>query len=130
MYVIRPHGVSRMTFHCSFGVHTSGVRFWSLTASQPARAAPSTIFLASSIDPLWLIPISAITKTGSPSPTSRLPILTHFLLIVSSLLGPRGPPALPDGEAAIDHDVGSGEVARCITRQKDERASVLAWLGH
>ena len=39
--VIRPQGVSRSMSHWSRGVQISGVRFWNLTASQPASAATS-----------------------------------------------------------------------------------------
>ena len=46
------------------GTHFSGVRFWNFTASAPASTAPSIMRLASSSEPLWLMPISAITKTG------------------------------------------------------------------
>ena len=42
--------------HWSRGTHSSGVRFWNLTASAPASTAPSMSFLASSSDPLWLMP--------------------------------------------------------------------------
>src|SRR5262245_35784468 len=77
MYVMRPQGVSRSTRHCSAGTHRSGVRFWNFTASAPAKQAPSTSLRASSSEPLWLMPISAMTKTGSPSPTQRGPMRTR-----------------------------------------------------
>jgi len=43
------------------GTHFSGVRFWNFTASAPASTAASMSRLASSTEPLWLMPISAIT---------------------------------------------------------------------
>ena len=61
MYFIRPHGVSRSLSHSLFGVQISGVRFWNLTQFAPAWTAPSMICFARSSDPLWLMPISAIT---------------------------------------------------------------------
>src|SRR5712691_8096941 len=131
MYLIVPHGVSRRTFHCSFGVQSSGVRFCSLTASHPARTAPSTICLASATEPLWLIPISAMTNSGSPSPTHLFPIRTAFL-IVAARFPSAGPTcvALPNGEATIDDDVGSGEVARSIACQKYDRSAVVVCIRH
>src|SRR5262245_28562620 len=78
---MRPQGVSRSTSHCSGGTQSSGVRFWNLTASAPARHAPSTSRRAVSRQPLWLMPISATTNTGSPSPTKRPPMRTLALLI-------------------------------------------------
>ena len=47
--------------HWSRGVQTSGVRFWNLTASQPASAAASMRAMAFASSPLWLIPISPVT---------------------------------------------------------------------
>ncbi len=47
--------------HWSRGVHTSGVRFWNFTASQPASAAASISAKAFSSSPLWLMPISPMT---------------------------------------------------------------------
>ena len=61
MYVIRPQGVSRSMSHWSRGVQISGVRFWNLTASQPASAAASMSAKALSRSPLWLMPISPVT---------------------------------------------------------------------
>src|SRR6476661_2763173 len=52
------------------------VRFWNLTASQPALAAAPISFFARPTSPLWLIPISAMKKTGRPGPTSRPPMET------------------------------------------------------
>ena len=78
---MRPQGVSRSSSHCSFGTQSSGVRFWNFTASAPDSTAPSISFFAISSDPLWLIPISAITNTGSPSPTARSPIRTTARLM-------------------------------------------------
>src|SRR5438094_5195293 len=71
-----PHGVGRMASRSAGGTQTSGVRFWNFTASQPARAAASTSLRAMSRSPLWLIPISAATYVGCPSPTRRSPIRT------------------------------------------------------
>src|SRR5262245_37731921 len=82
MYVMRPHGVSRSRSHWSLGTQSSGVRFWNFTASAPARHAPSTSRRAVSREPLWLIPISAITNTSSPSPTQRPPRRTLGLLML------------------------------------------------
>src|SRR5262249_32456829 len=92
---MRPPGGSRPRDHCSPGTHSSGVRFWNLTASAPERQAASIIRLASSREPLWLIPISAITKIGSPSPTRRLPTCTmaRVALLVMLLIDP--PPLSP-----------------------------------
>jgi len=50
-----------MTSRCSGGTQISGVRFWNLTASQPASAAMSMSCRAMSRSPLWLMPISPIT---------------------------------------------------------------------
>ena len=61
MYVMRPQGVSRSMSHWSRGVQISGVRFWNLTASQPASAAASISLKAFSRSPLWLMPISPTT---------------------------------------------------------------------
>jgi hypothetical protein len=61
MYVIRPQGVSRSMSHWSRGVQISGVRFWNLTASQPASTAASTRAKTFSSSPLWLMPISPVT---------------------------------------------------------------------
>ena len=47
--------------HWSRGVQISGVRFWNLTASQPASAAASISLKAFSRSPLWLMPISPMT---------------------------------------------------------------------
>src|SRR4030042_6397085 len=70
-----PQGVSRICF-CSLGcTHNSGVRFWNLTASAPFFLAVSIRDLAISRLPLWLIPISATTNVGFPSPTFRFPII-------------------------------------------------------
>src|SRR5215813_7028754 len=79
MYVRRPQGVSRSMCHWSRGTHFSGVRFWNFTASAPASTAPSMRRLASSSEPLWLMPISAITYTGAPAPTHLLPMRTRAL---------------------------------------------------
>src|SRR6478609_7534000 len=73
MYVIRPQGVSRSMSHWSRGVQISGVRFWNLTASQPASAATSISARASSSEPLWLMPISPTMYDGLPGPTTRSP---------------------------------------------------------
>jgi hypothetical protein len=59
--------------HWSRGVHTSGVRFWNFTASQPAAAAWSISAKALASSPLWLIPISPVMYTGRPGPTSLSP---------------------------------------------------------
>src|SRR6266508_3867302 len=40
-------------------------------ASAPAAAAASTSSFASLVSPLWLMPASAMTKQGRPSPISR-----------------------------------------------------------
>src|SRR5262245_26218232 len=74
---MRPHGVSRSTFHWSRGTHFSGVRFWNLTASTPASSAPSISRFAISTEPLWLMPISPMTNTDAPAPTARSPIFTR-----------------------------------------------------
>src|SRR5262249_40635729 len=68
------------------GRHSWGVRFWNFTASHPDSTAPSMSFLARSSDPLWLIPISAMTKTGSPTPTQRSPIRTLGALMLPSIV--------------------------------------------
>src|SRR6478609_7168413 len=68
-----PHGVSRSMSHWSRGTHSSGVRFWNFTASQPASAATWIRARASSSSPLWLMPISATTYAGWPGPTTRSP---------------------------------------------------------
>ena len=46
--------------HWSRGVQISGVRFWNLTASQPAAAAWSISANALLSSPLWLMPISPV----------------------------------------------------------------------
>ncbi len=48
-------------------------RIWNLAQSAPAAWAASISCRAMPISPLWLLPISAITKLGSPSPMRRLP---------------------------------------------------------
>src|SRR5882757_4901711 len=73
MYVIRPQGVSRSISHWSRGVAISGVRFWNLTASQPAATAASIRANAFSRSPLWLMPISPVMYTGWPLPMWREP---------------------------------------------------------
>lgn len=62
-YEIAPHGVSRGTSRWSTGTHSRGVRFWNFTASHPAAFAASMRRFAIVTSPLWLIPISATTKT-------------------------------------------------------------------
>src|ERR687890_2433634 len=71
-----PHGVDRIWFFWCSGTQISGVRFWNLTAWQPASAATSTSRRARSRSPLWLMPISAITYTGWPGPTRAGPMRT------------------------------------------------------
>ena len=46
------HGVSRSTLRCSSGTHSSGVRFWNLTACTPHSWAALIISFASSTSPL------------------------------------------------------------------------------
>ena len=48
-------------------------RSWNFTASAPACTERSTSSLASSTEPLWLMPISLMTKVGCPFPTSCRP---------------------------------------------------------
>src|SRR4051794_35180778 len=48
-------------------ISASAMCVWNLTASAPAPAAASIRRSARSISPLWLLPISAITKTCGPS---------------------------------------------------------------
>ena len=48
-------------------------RIWNLAQSAPASWAASINRIAMSRSPLWLLPISAITKLGSPAPMRRLP---------------------------------------------------------
>ena len=48
-------------------------RIWNLAQSAPAAWAASISRSASSTSPLWLLPISAITKLGSPAPMRRSP---------------------------------------------------------
>src|SRR5262245_43291647 len=103
---MRPQGVSRSRDHCSRGTHSSGVRFWNLTASAPERQAASIIRLASSREPLWLIPISAITKIGSPSPTRRLPTCT--MARVALLVIHRPPSLFIDPPPLSPPHVGGG----------------------
>jgi hypothetical protein len=47
-----------------------------LTALQPALTAPSISFSHTSSEPLWLMPISAITNTGCSRPTGTPPMKT------------------------------------------------------
>ena len=76
-YVISPQGVWRILSRWSLGVLISGVRFWNFTAWQPAATATSMSCLAMSTSPLWLMPISPMTYTGCPVPTSWSPIWTE-----------------------------------------------------
>ena len=53
---------------------------WNLTASAPACTAALIISLAMFRSPLWLMPISAMTKVGWPGPTARPAISTAWLI--------------------------------------------------
>ena len=69
------------------GCRPPGVRFWNLTASQPAAAAASIRAMAFASSPLWLMPISPVTYTGRPAPTSRSPIFRTGASRDQDLLG-------------------------------------------
>src|SRR5713101_5791889 len=103
----------------------STVRFWSLTASQPACTAASISFLAMATSPLWLMPTSATTKQGNPSPTYRAPIRTarSITLLAGAAASPARPPA-------VDDEIGAGHEAGGVRTQKDDSALVLILVRH
>src|ERR1700750_2809339 len=82
-------------------------------------------FLASSSAPLWLMPISAITKTRSPGPTRLVPMRRRGA--VMGVAPSRGSPA---GPAAVDDEVGAGHVSGRVRTEKDQRAAVVVGARH
>ena len=70
-------------------ISCSGKCVWNLIASAPAAAAASTSSAASFASPLWLMPASAMTKHGRPSPICR----PAMVMCVESASGPHGRPS-------------------------------------
>ena len=96
---MRPHGVSRMTSRWSVGTQISGVRFWNLTASQPAVGGdvdqlPGDVEVTVVVDPDL-----ADHVRRRPAPTGLSPIMTlpggplvaPDVTNISSICGSRGP---------------------------------------